>query len=696
MASFTSWLWGTSQLDEAVDKATSELLPAGSEDIALNLEICDQIRSKSVSSRDAMRALKRRLNHKNPNVQNLALSLTDICVKNGGDQFLTEIASREFMDNIVSILHVPALNIEVKNNVLRLVQNWNFSFESKPALCYVAQVYESLLNEGFKFPPKDLATANAAMIDTQTAPEWIDSDVCLRCRNPFTFTNRKHHCRNCGQVFDQACSSKTMPLPHFGITQEVRVCDSCSLRITKKTERDRGHPRSPSASKFQRSSIHETVEQELQRALRLSLEDVSSQKGRPGYTPVQPSHWHHSEPAVVDPTSYSINRSSIPEEDSDLKAAIEASLQDMEAPRPSAPAAPISYQETCPTKSGNFTPALLHSAASMPSCDLDPLESDAILNFSQAIERVNTHGVQDVLRHPAVNEMYDKANCLRTKLASSLDDASKKEHMLSEMHNNLSQAVKLYDKLLAEQIAQPRWRSLPSEHVLNSGGGDGYSQWVTSAPAIPSTYQAQLLQWQQSSPLPPSQQDYSGSGHTPALAPPLVEPTRFFSSNRHQSRDLPSVSLPPQVLRDAQSKPSQLATSHHSATSLSPPVQESATVSTPNRAKTISFAVSLPPSATSNITPSVIQTTVPSKTDGHFKRSNSIASHPALAQQESWSSSRTLSEQRQHHDQQLRHHLMQVPAPPKNVIPEFPNVPSGVPLSTQSREEIKEALLIDL
>jgi len=61
----------------SVDKATSELIPKDHDDITLNLDISDQIRSKKVVAKDAMRALKRRITHSNPNVQLLALNVSN-------------------------------------------------------------------------------------------------------------------------------------------------------------------------------------------------------------------------------------------------------------------------------------------------------------------------------------------------------------------------------------------------------------------------------------------------------------------------------------------------------------------------------------------------------------------------------------------------------------------------------------------
>jgi len=58
-----------------LDKAVLLTPCARSEDIALNLEISDVIRSKTVPPKEAMRSLKKRINHKNPNTQLSALSV---------------------------------------------------------------------------------------------------------------------------------------------------------------------------------------------------------------------------------------------------------------------------------------------------------------------------------------------------------------------------------------------------------------------------------------------------------------------------------------------------------------------------------------------------------------------------------------------------------------------------------------------
>ncbi|KAF9348290.1 Vacuolar protein-sorting-associated protein 27 [Mortierella sp. AD094] len=451
-----NWL-RSSPIDEQVDKATSENLPVGTEDLALNLEICDQIRSKQVSPKDAAKALKRRISHKNPNVQLLALGLTDACVKNGGQHFLIEVASRDFIDNLMSVLKTPTgCNPEVKSKILMLIQTWGRLFRGKQDLGYVCDTYMILQREGYQFPPAD--NVGAALVETAAPPDWTDSDVCTRCRTAFTITNRKHHCRACGSTFCGQCSSKTTPLPHLGINQDVRVCDGCWMKKKmggKGTAVQDGGSgdfvsivntsKQPVTSSFSNASSsaaiarHEDDDEELRKAIELSLKEADS---RPGYVP--PSSARKEPESIKKLTGLSEE-----ENDADLLAAIEASLRESTLNTSSSSHAPQSDQR--PSAYAAYTYSTKPEATTDLATSITETERENVEMFSTLVDKIQMMN-GDVAGNREVQALYEQISKLQMKVALSIEEADKKQKEAIQFNDQIDQAVKMYDHLLQERL----------------------------------------------------------------------------------------------------------------------------------------------------------------------------------------------------------------------------------------------------
>lgn len=245
----------------------------------------------------------------------------------------------------------------------------------------------------------------------------------MRCRTAFTFTNRKHHCRNCGNCFDQQCSSKTIPLPHLGIQAAVRVDDGCYAKLTGKGYKDLGPPdrsptyphktRSTSAMQPRNARVDDGFDEDLKKALAMSLEEVKSNSR--GY----------SEPAKPvtngTRTNHDSKKQEEEEDDDDLKAAIAASLADMEEQKKQHAAAlkERTSNPSASSASGQFV---------LPKNDyeLTPVEAENINLFSTLVDRLQTQPPGTILREPQIQELYDSIGTLRPKLARTYGETMSK------------------------------------------------------------------------------------------------------------------------------------------------------------------------------------------------------------------------------------------------------------------------------
>uniref|UniRef100_A0A8C2R094 FYVE-type domain-containing protein n=1 Tax=Capra hircus TaxID=9925 RepID=A0A8C2R094_CAPHI len=66
------------------------------------------------------------------------------------------------------------------------------------------------------------------------ADHWVKDeggDSCSGCSVRFSLTERRHHCRNCGQLFCQKCSRFQSEIKRLKISSPVRVCQNCYYNL---------------------------------------------------------------------------------------------------------------------------------------------------------------------------------------------------------------------------------------------------------------------------------------------------------------------------------------------------------------------------------------------------------------------------------------------------------------------------------
>ncbi|KAJ1263342.1 hypothetical protein BS78_09G177000 [Paspalum vaginatum] len=108
-----------------VDKATSHLLQGP--DWAVNLEICDTLNADRWQTKDVIKAVKKRLQHKDPKVQFFTLTLLETMMKNCGEYVHFEVVDQHVLQEMVKIVQ-KRHDMQVRDKALILLDSWQEAF----------------------------------------------------------------------------------------------------------------------------------------------------------------------------------------------------------------------------------------------------------------------------------------------------------------------------------------------------------------------------------------------------------------------------------------------------------------------------------------------------------------------------------------------------------------------------------------
>lgn len=504
-----SWFGSAAiNIDALIKETCSEAIPNGEIDYNKAFEIIDLIKVKKVKARDFLRSWENKIiNNKNPNNQISLLNLVDLCIKNSGINFSLEIFAggsvpnagsdndfsssygtirNQFLNKLLFILHNSKTNSLVKDKVLELIETWHILFSKHSNLNHnINLIYDTLKDENFKFPKIDNKVIfNEKFLESKVPPVWVDSDSCMIGFEPFTVINRKHHCRNCGGVFCQLHSAKSVPIPMMGLNEPVRVCDSCFEQITEKsktTGHGNGHVVKHGHRQKTASKDYDSDEDELlKKALALSLKE-----------------------SQLNTSTASVNRNisnkggeavnsyiSEGDEDEQMKAAIAASLKDLEEQKKEQPAVEVQPNAQSSTsaypivKTGYpYTPqgvsqqqqqqqqqAPQQPQQSQPSpfdglldreleSKITSKEEDSIYLFSQLMNNLKQQQINgqqsanEIVQNQELQGLYTEIIKLKTKLGRNINEDLGKYEQFIDLQQKLGTIVRLYDSLLEKRLS---------------------------------------------------------------------------------------------------------------------------------------------------------------------------------------------------------------------------------------------------
>uniref|UniRef100_A0A672IHW4 RUN and FYVE domain containing 1 n=1 Tax=Salarias fasciatus TaxID=181472 RepID=A0A672IHW4_SALFA len=196
----------------------------------LNLQMFHKAQVDAVSQAEAEQ-LEQRMNEMEKTMMELELGLeSELRAEREQRQSLQRALQRE-QDNSVE-LRTQLQQLQGLNSELQDLK------QEKQQLQQMCEQQEQALQEmglhlsQSKLKMEDFKEVNKAL----KGHAWLKDDEatqCKQCQKEFSISRRKHHCRNCGDIYCNSCSSNELALPSY--PRPVRVCDMCHSLLLRRS-----------------------------------------------------------------------------------------------------------------------------------------------------------------------------------------------------------------------------------------------------------------------------------------------------------------------------------------------------------------------------------------------------------------------------------------------------------------------------